>query len=358
MLLQRRTHQDGLAEAAGSRELLSLLCEQLADRLSASDCLISLVDRDRGVTVDVAGFTHTPERWRSSAGEYPLAGYPATRAVLDGGPPYTTWVGDPDGDPAEIGYLREMGVRAGLLLRMQGAHEELLVEVWSDTRDHAFGRREIRRAQRLVQRAGGLLAQAAERDREQEQAFLRAAKEAREIGAADLELADTAVAIGERLLLDDAALRQLRLVALVHEAGGSAIPPQLRAKGAPLTPVEWAVVQRHTLIGQRMLARMPYLRETVAEVGAIREHWDGNGYPHGFAGEEIPPAARIVAVCSGYRAMRRGRGDRQPLGHAEAVAELRRCAGTRFDPAVVDAAVDVIDPAGARPTVRLRVAAI
>jgi HD-GYP domain-containing protein (c-di-GMP phosphodiesterase class II) len=56
--------------------------------------------------------------------------------------------------------------------------------------------------------------------------------------------------------------------------------------------------------------------------------------------------------------MRRGRGDRGPLGHAEAVAELRRCAGTRFDPAVVDAAVDVIDPAGARPTVRLRVAAI
>ena len=77
-----------------------------------------------------------------------------------------------------------------------------------------------------------------------------------------------AESVGERLRLDEPALRQLRLVALVHEAGRSAIPLQLLEKRTPLTPVEWAVVQRHTLIGQRMLARMPYLREAVAGVGA------------------------------------------------------------------------------------------
>ena len=167
-----------------------------------------------------------------------------------------------------------------------------------------------------------------------------------------------AESVGERLRMDEPALQQLRLVALVHEAGRSAIPLQLLEKRTPLTPVEWAVVQRHTLIGQRMLARMPYLREAVDGVGGIREHWNGDGYPHGLAGEQIPLASRIVAVCAGYRAMRRGRGDSPPLDHDQALAELERAAGSQFDPAAVAAACDVIDPDGARPTVRLRVATI
>jgi HD-GYP domain-containing protein (c-di-GMP phosphodiesterase class II) len=93
-------------------------------------------------------------------------------------------------------------------------------------------------------------------------------------------------------------------------------------------------------------------------VGAIREHWDGGGYPHGFAGEEIPLSSRIVAVCAAYRAIRRGRPGRGPLDHDQAIAELQRAAGVQFDPRVVDAAVATIAPAGAKPTVRLRVAAI
>jgi HD-GYP domain-containing protein (c-di-GMP phosphodiesterase class II) len=107
-----------------------------------------------------------------------------------------------------------------------------------------------------------------------------------------------------------------------------------------------------------MLARMPGLRPAVAGVGAIREHWDGGGYPHGFAGEEIPLSSRIVAVCAAYRAIRRGRPGRRPLDHDHAIAELQRAADIQFDPRVVDAAVATIAPAGAKPTVRLRVAAI
>jgi HD-GYP domain-containing protein (c-di-GMP phosphodiesterase class II) len=122
--------------------------------------------------------------------------------------------------------------------------------------------------------------------------------------------------------------------------------------------VEWAIVQRHTLIGQRMLARMPYLSDAVAGVGAIRERWDGSGYPHGLAGDQIPLSSRIVAVCAAYRAMRRGDPRREPMGHAAAIAELEAGAGTQFDSQVVAAAVATIDPLGARPTLRLRVASI
>jgi HD-GYP domain-containing protein (c-di-GMP phosphodiesterase class II) len=107
-----------------------------------------------------------------------------------------------------------------------------------------------------------------------------------------------------------------------------------------------------------MLARMPYLRPAVAGVGAIRERWDGGGYPHGFAAEQIPLSSRIVAVCAAYRAMRRGRPGREPLEHDAAMAELEYGSGSQFDPRVIGAAIAMFAPAGARPAVRLRVASI
>jgi HD-GYP domain-containing protein (c-di-GMP phosphodiesterase class II) len=349
---ERRRLEGGV----GTRELCSQLCEALADDLQASDCLVSRLDAERDMLVDLAGFTRTPQRWLAPAVELPIGRYPASRSVLEQGRPYKTWVGDPGGGAADRELMRHMG--AGLVMRMDGPGGPYLVEVWSDIRTQAYGRAEIRRSVRLVSQAAALLDDAVRCDREERLRFQQAAAEAREIGAADLELPALAEAIGESLLLDEDELREVRLVALVHEAGRSHIPDALHDKVEPLTPVEWAVVQRHTLIGQRMLARMPYLRPAVAGVGAIREHWDGGGYPHGFAGEQIPLSSRIVAVCAAYRAIRRGRPGRGRLDHDHAIAELRRAAGIQFDPRVVDAAVATIAPAGAKPTVRLRVAAI
>src|SRR6478735_276213 len=322
---ERRRLEGGV----GTRELCSHLCEALADDLHASDCLVSRVGPERGMLIDLAGFTRAPQRWLAPAAELPIGRDPASRSVLEQGRRYTTWVGDPG---------------AGLVMRMDGPGGPYLVEAWSEIRTQAFSRAEIRRSMRLVSQAAALLDDAMRCDGDERLRFQQAASEAREIGAADLELPGLAEAIGERLLL--------------HEAGRSHIPGALHDKVEPLTPVEWAVVQRHTLIGQRMLSRMPYLRPAVAGVGAIREHWDGGGYPHGFAGEEIPISSRIVAVCAAYRAIRRGRPGRLPLDHHQAIAELRRAAGFQFDPRVVDAAVATIAPAGAKPTVRLRVAAI
>ena len=122
-----------LAGAVGSRELFSMLCEALAEELQASDCLVSRWDPLRSVTAGVAGFTSTPERWRLFGGEYQLDRYPVTLAVLNGRGPYTTWIGDPDGDPAEQELLRSLGLTAGLLLRLD-AQVPFLVEVWSDRR--------------------------------------------------------------------------------------------------------------------------------------------------------------------------------------------------------------------------------
>jgi HD-GYP domain-containing protein (c-di-GMP phosphodiesterase class II) len=341
----------------GSRELLSMLCEALAQELGASDCLVSRWDRPRGVTVGVAGFTGTTERWTLFAGEYPLDRYPVTLRVLTSGDTYTTCVDDPGGDAAEQELLRAHGLTAGLLLRLD-APVPYLVEVWSDCRPGAFTRRERRRASGLVRVASGLLPAALERDREREDQFERAAEDARSIGAADQRLSEMATAVGEAMRLDEPALDELRLVALVHDAGRRSIPSALLEKPGVLTPVEWAVVQRHTLVGQRMIARMPYLADAVAGVGAIRERWDGSGYPAALEGAKIPLSARIVAVCAAYMAMREGRRGRPPLAHADVIDRLHEAAGSQFDPDVVRAMISAIEPDGPRPTVRLRVAAI
>jgi HD-GYP domain-containing protein (c-di-GMP phosphodiesterase class II) len=170
------------------------------------------------------------------------------------------------------------------------------------------------------------------------ESFEAAVETAERVGRVDREVADLAALLGEELGLDASQLRELRLVALVHDFGKQAIPPALLTKEEPLTPVEWAVMQRHALIGQRILQRVPYPGRAIAALGAIREHWDGGGYPRGLAGSEIPLSARIVAVCVAYMAIRRGSRGRPPQGHDAALAELERSAGSQFDPDVARAA--------------------
>jgi diguanylate cyclase (GGDEF)-like protein len=146
-----------------------------------------------------------------------------------------------------------------------------------------------------------------------------------------------AVAVGRRLGLDDDALDQLRLAAELHDVGKVAIPDAIIHKAGPLDESEWAFMRRHTLIGERIVAAAPALGPVAKLVRASHERWDGTGYPDATAGCDIPLGARIIAVCDAYDAMVSDRPYRRGRSAAAAMAELRRCAGTQFDPAVVDA---------------------
>jgi two-component system cell cycle response regulator len=108
-------------------------------------------------------------------------------------------------------------------------------------------------------------------------------------------------------------------------------------KPGPLDDGEWALMRQHTIIGERILLAAPALKPVAALVRASHERWDGTGYPDRLAGEAIPLGARIVAVCDAYDAMTSDRTYRASITATEAIAELRRCAGSQFDPAVVDA---------------------
>ena len=118
-----------------------------------------------------------------------------------------------------------------------------------------------------------------------------------------------------------------------------AIPDSILSKPGPLNEEEWEFVRRHTVIGERILAAAPSMATVAEIVRATHERFDGHGYPDAIAGEQIPLAARIIAVCDAYDAMVSARPYRPTATHQEALEELRRCSGTQFDPRVVDAFV-------------------
>ena len=144
-----------------------------------------------------------------------------------------------------------------------------------------------------------------------------------------------AARVGAQLGLAPDELEELRLAAELHDVGKLAIPDVVLQKSGPLDPTEWGFIHSHTLIGQRILGAAPALRPVGTIVRSTHENWDGTGYPDGLAGEAIPLAARIIAVCDAYSAMTSDRPYRAARTPAAAVAELRSCAGRQFDRQVV-----------------------
>jgi HD-GYP domain-containing protein (c-di-GMP phosphodiesterase class II) len=147
----------------------------------------------------------------------------------------------------------------------------------------------------------------------------------------------SAVAVGTALGMSGEELEELRLAARMHDIGKLAIPDAVLHKPGPLGVAEWAFVKEHAVIGERILSGAAGLKRVGAIVRATHERWDGGGYTDGLSGTEIALAARIIAVCDAFSAMTSARPYRLPVAREQALEELRRCAGTQFDPGVVDA---------------------
>ena len=149
-------------------------------------------------------------------------------------------------------------------------------------------------------------------------------------------VARLALGVGTRMSLIPEELDELVRAAELHDVGKMAIPDEILRKPGPLSQEEWTFVRRHTIIGERILSAAPALLPVAKIVRSSHEHWDGSGYPDGVAGEEIPLGARIVAVCDAFDAMITHRTYRPARSVEEALTELRACAGTQFDPVVVE----------------------
>jgi diguanylate cyclase (GGDEF)-like protein len=169
-------------------------------------------------------------------------------------------------------------------------------------------------------------------------ASLAKAVDARDVytGSHSERVGELAARIARRLGIDEPQIELTRLAGSLHDLGKLAIPEEILRKPGALNESERLVLQRHPQIGYRMLESLGV--EPIAEwVLHHHERWDGSGYPDKLRGEQIPLGARIIFVADAFDAMTSERVYRKPLSDRDAVAELERCAGTQFDPAVVDA---------------------
>jgi putative nucleotidyltransferase with HDIG domain len=151
-----------------------------------------------------------------------------------------------------------------------------------------------------------------------------------------------AVAIAAELGLGAEQRRRVALGALLHDVGKLSVPDRILTKPGPLNELEWAAMRRHAAFGERLLVHILDLPDVLAVVRSHHERWDGRGYPDGKQGEEIPLAARIVAVADAFQAMIEPRPYRPPRARERAVDEVVAESGRQFDPECVEALLAVV----------------
>ena len=183
-------------------------------------------------------------------------------------------------------------------------------------------------------------------DRQTHEVLLRVLREREpELSDHGRVVSELAAAVGRRLALPAEEIDELIRAADLHDVGKMAIPDAILHKPGPLDRDEWGFMHRHTIVGERILSAAPALLPVGRLVRSSHERFDGGGYPDRLEGDSIPLGARIVAACDAFDAMVSPRPYREPVTPSEALAELRRCAGTQFDPGVIDALCDELTSA-------------
>ncbi len=157
------------------------------------------------------------------------------------------------------------------------------------------------------------------------------------------ENAEYAMMLGQALGLSENTQSALRIAGLLHDIGKIGIPDGILKKPGPLTTEERHVVEQHVVLSGLIIQGVPHAEDVADAVVNHHERWDGNGYPRGLKGEAIPLLGRIMAVVDAYSAITSDRPFRKGQSHRIAVAELRKNAGTQFDPQLVETFIGVLE---------------
>ncbi|MGW1258139.1 HD-GYP domain-containing protein [Streptomyces sp. NPDC002513] len=152
--------------------------------------------------------------------------------------------------------------------------------------------------------------------------------------------------IARELGLDDHRVEVLRFAGILHDVGKLGVPTRLLRKEGPLTPEERRIIELHPEYGHEIVRGIGFLGEARSAILHHHERLDGTGYPYGLRDRQIPEPARVVAVADAFDAMTSTRSYRRARPVAAALEELRRCAGTQFDPAMVHALIRALERAG------------
>ncbi len=315
---------DAILREVGSRLRAMVRLEDFVGRYGGAEFAILLTE------AGVSEASETAERLRITV---------ATQPCL--------WQAEDTQPVAHIDVTTSIGVA---VYQLHGVTREELIEA----ADHAMytakrsGRNRVHIADVETTSAHGLLA-VATREQAKERVgvqALTAAASAHDRGTSAhaqrmIRLAEATARILGR---PEEELHLIRLGALLHDIGKIGIPEAILHKPGPLTEEEWAIMRRHPDIGRQILEQVGGVFQLLSRIiVAHHERWDGQGYPHGLAKEEIPMSARILSVVDSYDAMTSDRSYRAALPVAEARAELQRCAGRQYDPQVVEAFLCVLD---------------
>lgn len=145
--------------------------------------------------------------------------------------------------------------------------------------------------------------------------------------------------LARELGMSDSVVNRVHIAGLVHDVGKIGVPERVLCKPGRLTDEEFDWIRKHPTIGHKILRDIPQLKDVLPGVLHHHERWDGRGYPEGLAGEAIPMFARLIALADSFDAMSSNRTYRSALSRGEVLSEIRRCAGTQFDPRLTPAFV-------------------
>jgi diguanylate cyclase (GGDEF)-like protein/PAS domain S-box-containing protein len=154
---------------------------------------------------------------------------------------------------------------------------------------------------------------------------------------------EMALQLGKSIKLSPNEIDELSLLATIHDIGKVAILDVILNKKENLSKKEWETIKRHPEIGYRIAVSSNQLSSIAEYILTVHERWEGNGYPQGLKGENIPVLSRIIAIVDAYEVMITGRPYKKAISKKEAIAELEKCSGTQFDPALVKRFIEILE---------------
>ena len=358
--LRKRTRQLGLANALGARlagmtdvrEILEATADELHRAFGYYLCA-AVQDLGDG-TVGAAAvrgenFVRLGLRGWSQPREHGLIG----RCLRLETP---VLVGDVRAEPDYVPTAETSEVRSEMLVPLWvGDHLWGVLNV-EEREIRAFDEDDLRLLETVADQAGAALRSASLYE-QLERAYLGtaqalvAALEAKDAytAAHGRSIVEQAEAVGRRLGMNDGELRDLRFAAVFHDIGKISVPEAILSKPGPLTDEERAVMERHTIVGEQILAPVEFLAGVRRLVRHEHERWDGAGYPDRLAGDAIPLGSRVILACDALHAMTSDRPYRSALPREVALDELRRHAGSQFDPRVIDELLELLVAAEPHP---------
>ncbi len=259
-----------------------------------------------------------------------------------------------DPDAAVIVLTGAADVKTAIESLKLGAHDFIMKPVNVDelliAADRAIERRQLlierREYQALLERRVEEATRSLEQAYTQTLEALGAALDSRDVGTEShsRRVHGYSLALAREHGMAPDALADLAHGVLLHDIGKIGIPDAILLKPGPLTAEEWTVMRSHPEIGKRLIEKIPFLHGAMPVVWCHHEKWDGSGYPRGLAGEEIPLNARIFMVVDAFDAMTFDRPYSKAIPFDAAITEIKRCAGTHFDPRVVESFLRVPQP--------------